>query len=102
MLIMPTPGTFVRPVGLMRFAYCYRIDKVLPPDDGDDAWYWGATRFGLGDDNEPITDGHQSRPSTHIVPALLPGVWRDSNPTWRGCPRYWVDMGQRGQLEMFS
>lgn len=97
----PAIGSFVRPVGLMRFAYCYRIDMVLPPDAEHDAWYVGGTRFGLTNDNEPVADGHQSHPSTFIVPALLSGIWRDPNPTWRGCPRYWVDMGPRGQLEMF-
>jgi len=104
-------GTFLRPVGVMRFAYCYRVDRVWPAVSnarwGAEPERWSCTRFGLSEDlDEPVPD--------HVVPGhsicnlvqVAPDVWRDvpdaAQTPWRGEPLYWRAMRPRGQQELFS
>lgn len=105
-MTQPAIGTYVRPVGLGSYAYCLRIEAVVDASTewDDEPWtQWQGRRFGLDEHNEPCEDGgsHDMHFISNLVP-VLPGVWREPHATWSGCPRYWREMGPRGQLEMFA
>lgn len=103
---LPTPGTFVKPVGLTGYAYCMRIDGVRLVegyDEGDLIPNWSTTRFGLTDGGQPLADGHQSKGGITNVVRVAPGVWR--RPSLAGGfmhPEYYREMTPRGQLDLFA
>lgn len=103
---LPTPGTFVKPVGLTGYAYCMRIDGarlVEGYDEGDLIPNWSTTRFGLTDDGQPFEDGHQSKGGITNVVLVAPGVYRrPSEADGYRHPEYYRVMTPRGQLDLFS
>lgn len=75
-LSLPPLGTFLRPVGIMRWKYTMRVIRHFPPDrynwnPGIEYERWGI-RDGRPYDDGDVTAGH----SIDLMPTLLPGVWR--------------------------
>lgn len=96
---LPSPGTFIRPVGPLPFCYCWKVDRVV----GNRVQ---CARWGMRN-RLPVDDGHVSQPNcgVDLVP-VRPGVWKvDAQPWQRGLlgPIYWVSTGDRGgQLDLFG
>ncbi len=106
MIPLPTPGTFLKPVGLTGYAYCERIDSVRLVEGYDELDLipnWSTTRFGLTEDGQPFADGHQSKGGVTNVRLVAPGVYRRSSEVggYRH-PEYYRVMTPRGQLDLFA
>lgn len=104
----PAPGTYLRPVGTLPFCYCGRLVRVVGPEQGEwdaEPWVqWQFLRFGLDRESmDPVKDGHQNMFYIDNLQPAAPGVWREHGDCdWFGQPRYWREMGQRGQLSLFG
>ena len=97
----PALGTYVRPVGEIRYAYCYRVVKVLHLD-GADRQYWECERWGMHD-GQPFNDGNRRMSYLRDILEVVPGVWKDewtgAGERWFGIPLYFkridVDLVQK-------
>ena len=104
----PAIGTFMRPVGTFKMCYCGRLERVVGPTKGewdDEAWtQFQFKRYGLDREcMEPVADGPQNMFYVNDLVEVAPGIWRDHRmDDWELEPLYWREMGQRGQLELFS
>ena len=102
----PALGTYMRPVGLIRYAYCGRLERIAGPQrgewDADDWTQWQMRRFGLDERGEPLEDGHQNMIYVSNLHPVARGVWREDGDCSEYGPVYWREMGQRGQLSLFD
>ncbi len=106
----PAVGTYLRPVSTFHMCYCYRLERVIGPQQGPwDREPWTQfvfTRYGLDRElMEPIADGRQAEHSLRDLVEVAPGVWREADgwdhDPWGIEPMYWREIGQRGQLQLF-
>jgi len=98
-LSLPSPGTFIRPVGPTGFRYCLKVDRVI-------ANRVLCARWGMRN-RLPFDDGHVSRPDFCVeLRAVRPGVWKVDAKPWEDRflnPVYWVSTGDRNaQLDLFG
>lgn len=104
----PAVQSFIRPVGPLPTAYCYRVDRVHPADE-DGVEVLECTRFGLSTEGTPVKDGKQDKHWLDSLHRVANGVWRDEfdfkgNPRWTCCPIYYRSMSanEHGQRDLFT
>lgn len=115
---LPRPGTWLRPVGHIRYAYTYEVLGIHPPgewDSPDAGWRISARRWGQDEASRPVDDGRiQDGHSVSGLQPVQPGqVWRCAQRSPRsGCmePLYFRrtsapacrQAARVGQLELFA
>lgn len=95
-IYLPQPGTWLRPVGLIRYAYTLEVLAIHPPGpwdcDDDLSWSISCRRWGQDEAGWPVDDGRviAGHGLSGLV-AVVPGTaWRDVTgmPSW-GDPIYY-------------
>ena len=93
-------GAFLRPVGSLRFWFCYELVGATPGKHHSDLDTWHMRRWGLDEQREPCDDGGGH--AIHYLPPLRevrPGVYRVGYRGWCD-PVYFVQVLPRGQIPL--
>ncbi|WP_287865010.1 hypothetical protein [Achromobacter sp.] len=94
-------GVFLRPVGALRFWYCYQLVGVTRGNREDDLDTWHMRRWGLDEQRQPCDDdgGHAIH---YLTPMrqVRPGVFRVEDRDWFE-PVYFIRVRQGGQMDLF-
>ena len=85
MISQPPPiGTWLRPVTSHRLGYIYRLERILPADDDDDADQWWLRVHTVDHQGTLIGDRHGLEYISHITAKIGPDAWRLENWGYEG------------------
>lgn len=102
--MLPTPGSFLRPVG-REYRYCYQVMDVLEPCEEWPRGHLTMKRWGLDENRQPVDDGHLGNRYLAGLTQMAPDIWKDEwehdTPRWMCCPLYYRRIEVGGQKELF-